>query len=154
MINNFDDEYMFLSNFFELKTPITVDGLVFRTNEHFFQAYKTLNERDRIWIANQATPGAAKKAGNKGGIGRKIKLRDDWNIIKFDVMFMGLFLKFINNEDLSIKLIETAPKILVEDNWWHDNIWGNCTCGQCVNIEGQNHLGLQLMEVRRLLSLL
>jgi len=82
MINNFDDEYMFLSNFFELKTPITVDGLVFRTNEHFFQAYKTLNERDRIWIANQATPGAAKKAGNKGGIGRKIKLRDDWNIIK------------------------------------------------------------------------
>lgn len=155
MIDYFDDDYAFLSNFFESKNPIVIGDLTFKTNEHFFQAYKTLNKNDRIWIANQNTPGAAKKAGNKNGIGpRKIKLRADWNAIKLEIMYVGLFLKFINNYDLAVKLMDTHPKILVEGNWWHDNIWGNCTCEKCVNIEGQNHLGLQLMKVRKLLCLL
>lgn len=152
MIDRFENEFAFISNFYELPNPIAVGDIIFDTNEHFFQAHKTLNLIDRVWIAYQTTPGAAKKAGSKKGIGtRKIQLREDWLTARFDVMLVGLVLKYMNNYGLAGRLMQTHPRTLVEGNWWHDNFWGNCTCENCVNIEGQNHLGLQSMQVRKML---
>lgn len=153
MINRFEDEFAFLSNFYALKVPIRVGILSFDTNEHFYQAHKTLNPIDRVWISGLDTPAAAKRGGSKKGLdGRKIQLREDWSIAKDDVMQTGLILKFIDNYDLAGKLLATESEVLIEGNHWHDNYWGDCHCERCTNIRGENKLGLLLMVVRNLLA--
>ena len=132
MIDNFEGKYDFLSNFYE--HPIQHNGIVYPTNEHFFQAMKSLKEDERKMIAAAETPGKAKR------LGRSITLRPDWENVKYDVMLIGLRLKFCNKE-LRQKLNDTGNEMLIEGNWWHDNTWGNCSCERCKNIKGQNWLG-------------
>lgn len=152
MINVFRGEFAFLSNFHVLNNPIRSGNLVLPTNEHFFCIHKTFDLNDRLWIAQQPTPALAKKAAGPDGIdGRKIVLRSDWKEVDKHVMFTGLVLKFMNNYDIAVKLLETRGRRLVEGNWWHDNYWGNCTCVKCAHIPGQNHLGRNLELVRELL---
>lgn len=140
MIVEFDGEHAFLSNFY----PSTIhhDGITYPTNEHFFQAMKTLDIETRKAIAAAPTPGAAKR------MGRHVSLRPDWEKIKVDVMRLGLILKFTDAE-LAEKLIATGDEELVEGNWWHDNTWGNCHCTECSRKGGRNLLGMLLMEVRK-----
>ena len=140
MIVEFDGDYAFLSNFY----PSTIyhDGITYPTNEHFFQAMKTLDIDERKAIAAAETPGLAKR------MGRNVKLRPDWEKIKVDVMRLGLILKFTDAE-LAEKLIATGDEELVEGNWWHDNTWGNCHCTECSRKGGRNLLGMLLMELRK-----
>ena len=140
MIVEFDGDYAFLSNFY----PSTIyhDGITYPTNEHFFQAMKTLDISERKAIAAAETPGLAKR------MGRNVKLRPDWEKIKVDVMRLGLILKFTDAE-LAEKLVATGDEELVEGNWWHDNTWGNCHCTECSRKGGRNLLGMLLMEVRK-----
>lgn len=139
MIAVFEGDFEFLSNFFP--SPIVHEGITYPTNEHFFQAMKTLDPLERKSVANAATPGRAKR------LGRKIALRSDWEAIKSDVMLQGLRLKFANPV-LAEKLLATGNKILVEGTTWHDNEWGDCSCDKCKHIPGQNKLGKLLMQVR------
>ena len=88
MIALFDGKYAFLSNFYP--SPFTHDGIMYPTNEHFFQAMKTLNIEQRQAIANASTPGQAKR------MGRQVDLRPDWETSKEYVMELGLKLKFQN----------------------------------------------------------
>ena len=88
MIALFDGEYAFLSNFYP--SPFTHDGIMYPTNEHFFQAMKTLDIKQRQAIANASTPGQAKR------MGRQVNLRPDWETSKEHVMELGLKLKFQN----------------------------------------------------------
>jgi hypothetical protein len=46
------------------------------------------------------------------------------------------------------KLLQTGKSVLVEGNDFHDNVWGNCTCPRCKDIEGENRLGRALMDLR------
>ncbi len=140
MIVEFDGDYAFLSNFYP--SPIYHEGITYPTNEHFFQAMKTLDIETRKAIAAAETPGAAKR------MGRHVPLRSDWEKIKVDVMRLGLILKFTDAE-LAEKLIATGDEELVEGNWWHDNTWGNCHCTECSRKGGRNLLGMLLMEVRK-----
>ena len=140
MIVEFDGEYEFLSNFYH--SPFIHDGIAYPTNEHFFQAMKTIDITERKAIAAAETPGLAKR------MGRTVKLRSDWEKIKVDIMLLGLSLKF-KNPDLAAKLIATGDEELVEGNWWHDNTWGNCHCPQCSRVGGRNLLGMLLMELRK-----
>ena len=57
IIDKFDGEYAFLSNFFN--SPITVGGLLCPTVEHAFQLCKTLSQEERLDIANSSTPAIA-----------------------------------------------------------------------------------------------
>ena len=59
MIDNFDGEYAFLSNFYE--SPMTIQGITYPTNEHFFQAMKTLDLSERKKIASAQTLRTASK---------------------------------------------------------------------------------------------
>ena len=68
------------------------------------------------------------------------------------VMAEAVLNKFTQNYDLKLLLINTTPHYLVEGNTWCDNYWGNCSCGYCTNIEGQNKLGITLMAVRNILT--
>ena len=76
-------------------------------------------------------------------------MRPLWDRIKDDVMLTIVRAKFMQNRNLEIKLLETKDAELVEGNWWHDQVWGNCTCGglEC-RLPGLNHLGKILMKVR------
>ena len=133
MINSFDGKYAFLSNFYE--HPITEGKITFPTNEHYFQAMKTLDLTERIAIARAGTPGQSKR------MGRSVKLRSDWEEIKLSVMETALRLKFADPE-LAAMLKATGEEELVEGNWWNDTFWGVC------NGVGENNLGKLLMKIR------
>lgn len=139
MICFFDKRYSFLSNFYP--APITNDGIVYPTNEHFFQAMKTTNTEERKKIAAAETPREAKE------MGRSVALRSDWEEIKTDVMMTGLRKKFAYPE-LKDQLLATGDEWLEEGNTWHDNAWGNCWCDKCIRIPGRNMLGMLLMYLR------
>lgn len=139
MINSFDGEFAFLSNFFP--SPITFDGITFSTMENWFQAWKTEVPAEFRAIATAETPGRAKR------LGRKCMLREDWEEVKEQVMEDGLRLKFADPE-LKAKLIATGDQYLEEGNTWHDNYWGVCHCIKCQDIMAKNHLGKLLMKLR------
>ena len=140
MIIEFEDKYAFLSNFYP--STFTHDGITYPTNEHFFQAMKTLDIDERKAIAAAETPGKAKR------MGRQVQLRLDWEKVKLHYMELGLKLKF-QDPELAKKLIETGDEELIEGNWWHDNTWGSCYCVKCSRIAGRNLLGMLLMELRK-----
>ena len=145
MINCFDGKWAFLSNFYW--NEIEHEGIVYPTNEHFFQAMKTLDNDERRQIANCLTPGQAKR------MGRRVALRSDWESVKEDVMLLGLCLKFAD-EQLADWLLETGDEELIEGNDWSDNFWGVCHCKKCQaqGIQGQNRLGHLLMKVREMIK--
>lgn len=141
MITEFDGKYAFLSNFFY--APFVYDGIIYPTNEHFFQAMKTLDQEKRKQIAEAKTPGAAKR------MGRQVQLREDWEQVKYTAMRVGVERKFDAHPGLAKKLIATGDAILIEGNSWHDNTWGSCFCSKCAAIAGKNWLGEILMERRK-----
>lgn len=138
MIKNFEGEYAFLSNFYF--SPMIIDNVVYTTNEHYFQAMKSLNPKERQAIVLAPTPGKAKY------LGRKVSLRKDWEDIKEEVMLTGLRHKF-SNPELRKKLLATGNEELIEGTTWHDNYWGICDCEACGG-QGKNRLGKLLMQVR------
>lgn len=134
----FENEFEFLSNF--SKSEIILDGIIYPTVEHFFQAMKTKDPIQRAEIAAAPTPGKAKR------LGRHVQLRSDWEEVKVDVMRQGLRLKFQDSK-LRTMLLATGDKELVEGNTWHDRTWGRCICEKCGG-QGENLLGQLLMELR------
>ena len=142
MIDRFDGEYAFLSNFYPSKIT-DVNDITYPTVEHYFQAMKTLRIEEREKIAAAPTPGQAKH------MGRKVALRSDWEQIKIRVMGIALRQKFSHYPELKAKLLATGEEELIEGNFWHDNTWGNCYCERCQNIKGKNELGKLLMTIRK-----
>ena len=117
MIDNFHGEHFFLSNFFE--SPFWYNGRQWKTVEHAFQAAKCLNGADYDKIHAAATPGEAKR------VGRKVALIPMWNYKRVNVMRDCLRMKFLQNDELMQKLLDTGNEYLVEGNNWHDNFWGD-----------------------------
>jgi ribA/ribD-fused uncharacterized protein len=138
-IDRFVGELEIFSNFFP--EPVMLDGVKYDSNEYAFQAAKTDNPEERERVRLCSTPGKAKR------MGRKVALRPDWESVKLQVMEILLIQKF-SNPELRQKLVDTWPLKIVEGNNWHDNFWGDCDCGKCTNIKGQNHLGRLLMKLR------
>ena len=137
MIDRFDGTYRFLSNFYTLPKPITHDGILYPTTEHAFAAAKTLDFRARFEISKLETPGMAKRAG------RQLVLRPEWEKAKNRIMYELVLLKFVLNQDLRWKLMDTYPNKLVEGNTWGDTYWGVCKG------VGENKLGSILEIVRQ-----
>jgi len=129
-----DDEYGWLSNF--ERAPQVLDGKMYPTNEHYYQSQKTADPALSEWIRNAPTPYAAMMAGRT--CIRKKDLKENWDILKFNVMYTGLRAKFTDNDKLLVKLLETGDAALHE-NSPSDMIWG---------IKGKDMLGKLLMKVR------
>lgn len=141
-IYGFQDEYRWLSNFDP--TPLVYGGLQIKTAEHLYNALKTNSLEEALHVLDADTPGQAKRRG------QKVTLKDNWdNLEKFVAMRTTVGVKFIGNLKLASKLVETGDLELIEANHWHDQVWGDCFCGQpqC-ETEGKNHLGKILMELR------
>lgn len=131
VILEFRGKFHFLSNFYLCK--ITVDGFEFDSVEHAYQAMKTPKKDWPKFVG--ITPGQAKR------LGRKLKIRDDWEQVKLPFMKALIMRKFMIPE-LREKLLNTGDAELIEGNSWGDIYWGVCD-GQ-----GQNNLGKTIMEVR------
>ena len=134
-ITVFRGKYFFLSNF--SPSLLNINGIVFTTVEHYYQAMKSICYEDYLAIANCPTPKEAKK------LGYKVKLRSDWDKIKDSVMSYALYVKF-SDKLLQMQLLSTQDEELVEGNDWGDVYWG--VCSKTGN--GQNKLGKLLMEIR------
>lgn len=129
MISLFRDEYFFLSNFYPVE--IKLDGIVYPNAETAFQAQKTLDVEERRKFSMLKNPVQAKR------LGRKVKLRDDWEEVKLDIMTEIVSQKFLQHPHLIEMLLQTGDEELVEGNKW-DVCKG----------KGENHLGKILMKIR------
>jgi ribA/ribD-fused uncharacterized protein len=132
-INSFSDDHDYLSNFFY--SDVVYEGILYPSIENAFQAAKTLSVEERRQFVSRL-PGQAKR------LGRKIKLRPDWEEIKIQVMTDLVRYKFNVHADLKQKLLATGDAELVEGNTWHDTFWGVC------DGVGRNELGKILMQAR------
>lgn len=133
MIDSFRGEYFFLSNFYEC--PIIYDGRTFQSTEAAFQSAKTLNPKLRDEFT-KLNPSESKRVGNS------VKLREDWEEVKLQVMEDVLRIKFKPGSELAQRLLATGDEELVEGNTWRDRVWG------VYNGKGENHLGKLLMKIR------
>lgn len=132
-IDSFREEYFFLSNFYEI--PVEFDGITYTNTEAAFQAQKCADYEERKQFST-LNPSEAKK------LGRKVRLRLDWESVKLGLMHDIVRSKFEQHPELAAKLMETGDSYLEEGNTWGDRIWGT------VNGQGANHLGRILMDVR------
>lgn len=139
-IDRFEGVNWFLSNFYPASLRVPWDTRRYPTSEHAYQAakYSTKEMRDRIAAA--PSPGLAKRLGQQPGI------RDDWELVKVDIMRVVVQQKFIQNIELGDMLVMTEDAILIEGNTWGDMFWG------VVDGKGLNVLGNLLMETRKFLT--
>ena len=81
----------FLSNF--SGHPITINDIVFKTVEHFFQWCKTVIPEEQRRIIEAATPAQAKRLGQSPKRGGIATLIPDWGKRKDNFMLIGLLNK-------------------------------------------------------------
>jgi hypothetical protein len=124
-----------LSNF--SSHPIELDGSVWPTSEHYFQAQKFEDPALREQVRQAAGPGDAARLGR-----RLPGLRADWEQVKEAVMLAALRAKFEQHPRCARVLLGTGDAELVEhtknDSYWADG--GDGT--------GRNRLGVLLMQLR------
>lgn len=134
-IYGFFGQYRWLSNFH--LANVSFGGVTYVSNEHAYQAAKTLKHLERKWFSDPATD--CKKAKR---LGRVVTMQPGWDGIKLSVMKQINYQKYSNHAYLKEMLLGTGDSYLEETNTWGDTYWGVC------NGSGQNNLGKLLMEIR------
>lgn len=143
VISAFRGQYSFLSNFY--RHPIVLDGRVYPSTEHYYQASKAAFTHAHEAIRNAPTPAEAKHLAWEQAA--RAGFDDDKELI----METALRAKFEAGTPMARRLIETGDAELIEGNTWHDNFWGDCSCGKrqkCAK-PGRNMLGQLLMKIRK-----
>jgi len=131
-----EDEYGWMSNFW--RQSEFVNGIWYKTNEHYYQSQRTINPSVAKCIAN------APHAWYAMILGRNLREKDmvkDWDSVKVGIMLTGLRAKF-KNKILRDKLLNTGDAI-IHENSHTDEFWG---CGS--EGKGKSMLGKLLMKVR------
>ena len=132
MIDNIKGTY--LSNFYNCE--VRYDGLTYHSAEAAFQAAKCANERERKMFT--VINGAQAKS-----LGKKIKMREDWDKVKTIYMMEIVASKFQQHPVLFKMLKATGDEEIQEGNTWNDKFWGVC------DGEGLNWMGRILMTIRK-----
>lgn len=153
------DPYGEFSNFFI--RAITIEGLIWPTTEHYFQAMKSEDPKVQEHIRTLGSPGKAKNYGNE-----QLTLREDWEDIVGDeklgdlfrdeqgvvvervkdhFMYGALTAKFEQHADLRKLLLGTGDAHIIEDTQkvGSDPYWGNGP-----SAIGLNKLGRMLVMLR------
>jgi ribA/ribD-fused uncharacterized protein len=141
----------FLSHFHP--SPIALDGGIWPTVEHFYQAQKSDHPDYRAAVRVAETPGLAKRLAAQPTAPRRlaqkswfrkngIMPRADWHDVKLDIMRRADYAKFSQHPDLAALLLATGDAQLTEDSP-SEPFWGTGPDG-----EGQNWAGRVIMEVR------
>lgn len=134
IIDSFSGDYRFLSNFY--MAPVVWDGYEFASSEIAYQYSKCIDDYERHKFLSITSSRQAKRYG------KQVKMRSDWDLVKFDIMLGIVTDKFSRNEDIAKQLKNTGDAVLIEGNTWHDTYWGVC------NDKGENNLGKILMYIR------
>lgn len=130
------DEYGVFSNF--APYSIRIDGELWETSEHYFQAQKFEDLKYRQKVRKAHGPLEAARLGRD----RKATLRRDWESVKVSVMHKALTAKFTQHSELRALLLGTGDARLIEHTE-NDSYWGDGGNGK-----GRNMLGQLLMQVR------
>lgn len=140
MIDSFQGEHRFLSNFYPCK--ISCRGVPLPSNEHYYVVRKLdVSDEATLRHISKLTAGGVKRYGRENT--QDPKMKDTfWRLT---VMMDGLRQKFSwhKNPELTNMLINTGDNELVEGNHWGDTFWGVC------DGVGHNHLGKLLMNHRK-----
>jgi ribA/ribD-fused uncharacterized protein len=118
--------------------PITIDGIIWPSSEHYYQAHKFLDLalQERVRLA--PTPYLAAQMARDPSM----PLRDDWDDIKDSVMLTALRAKFSQYKLLQDLLRSTHNAHLFE------HTKNDCYWADCGDHSGKNRLGEELMEIR------
>ena len=130
------DAYGEFSNFASF--PIEIDGRIWPTSEHYFQAQKFAGTEHEELIRTTPSPMTVAKLGRD----RKRPLRTDWEEVKDCIMRKAVRAKFEQHPRLAAMLLETGNAEIVEHTE-NDAYWGDGGDGR-----GLNRLGQILMQVR------
>lgn len=143
--NNFDPIHFYhsdqpwgeLSNF--SRHSIFIDGMIWPTTEHYYQAQKLESKQHQEHVRCAATPMLAKSLAYKlaESFGKS-----DWITMRESVMLKALRAKFSQHPNLSKQLISSGNRALIELSH-NDKYWGDPGDGS-----GQNRLGQLLEQVR------
>lgn len=133
-ITSFTGPNRWASNFWPAE--VMYENVTYPSVEYAYQAAKTLDLKRREVIRLAPTPGIAKR------LGRKVKVRKDWERVKVSIM-LGLLRQKFAPDTLEYGFLMTSRDAeLIEGNHWGDTFWGVC------NGTGQNILGKLLMLIR------
>lgn len=124
----------YMSNYW--KATFKIYDREWLTVEHAYQAQKCTDQTEYDAIHQAA------KANDARLLGQKVKMRENWDSIKYSVMEECVRAKFQQHQDLREQLLATGDEELIEDSpvdWY----WG---CG--ADGKGQNMLGKILMAIR------
>ncbi len=136
LFNKLNELYGQFSNFWPSR--IVMDGQVYATVEHYFQAEKFHGTLRAEEIRKAGNPMVAARMGRS----REFPLRADWLHVRDEIMLRAVRAKFAQNEGLARILSGTGQKLIVEHRK-KDGYWGDAGDGS-----GLNRLGEILMRVR------
>lgn len=108
-ITDFHNEFYWLDNMY----LVSVDwsrNVVFNSTEQGFVYFKTTNLATRKEILTIGDPYEVK------ALGRAMKMRPDWDNIKYGVMYELVRQKFHQHPKLRKKLLATGDRVLIEGN--------------------------------------
>lgn len=150
------------------RSPFRVDGIDYRTAEHFMMAEKARTFGDSeslLAIMAESDPAKAK------ALGRKIRDWSDdiWKQVRFQAVCRGSYEKFRQNPALLHQLVESGDREIVEASpydriwgvglseedaaafWKDNNNWANEEDVPFIRWPGLNLLGKALMAARTML---
>ena len=130
------------ANFYET-APIVIDGEIWASTEHYFQAQKFVypdgrNNEYVMSIRMARSPAEAARMGRD----RSYPIRPDWENVKDKIMFKALAAKFTQYKHLYDLLMSTGDALIVEHTE-RDRYWGDGENGR-----GKSMLGHLLMKLR------
>lgn len=118
--------------------PVELDGKVWPTSEHYFQAQKFAGTEFQEEIRRVKSPMIAARMGRD----QSKPLRADWERVKDEVMRRAVLAKFTQHAELRDALLAIGDAALVEHKR-NDSYWGDGGDGR-----GRNMLGQILVSVR------
>ncbi|MBC7537294.1 MAG: NADAR family protein [Bacteriovorax sp.] len=130
------DSYGEFSNF--ALFPITIEGIIWPSSEHYYQAHKFLDHdlQERVRVA--ASPFLAAQIGRDS----KLPIRDDWDDVKDGFMLVALHAKYSQYSVLKDLLLST------QNSHIYEHTKNDCYWADCGDHTGKNMLGQQLMQIR------
>lgn len=136
MIKEFKDDYKWLSNFASVE--IILDNFTYPSVEHAYQSAKC----SFLWWKDLCSD-TSNSASYVKRRSKTIKLVDDWDNIKVDIMKKCLEQKY-NSYPYKNLLITTSNQYIQDGNYLDDKFWGVCLKTNT----GQNILGHLIMNIR------
>lgn len=131
-----DEIYGEFSNFSPF--GIEMDGIWWKTVEHYFQAQKFIDKTYAVSIAKLSTPKEVFLAGQN----RKFAIHQDWEQRKDQIMYEGVKKKALTHQRVREVLLSTGW-LEIQEAAPHDYYWGVGGDGS-----GQNKLGKIWMRIR------